>query len=87
MPVTYVILNNRCYRIIKDRLVSLRHSERFVGMDLTRPEIDFVGVAQGLGVSACRITDPQALAGAIQTAIRSGSPNLIDVVVASGYEL
>jgi benzoylformate decarboxylase len=87
LPITYVILNNRCYRIIKDRLVSLRHSERFVGMDLTRPEIDFVGVAQGLGVSACRITDPQALAATLQAAISSGLPNLIDVVVASGYEL
>lgn len=81
LPVTYVIVNNRSYRIIKDRLVALRKSERFVGMDLTQPDIDFVAVAQGLGVSAQRLTRPQDIAPALHEAIASRRPRLIEVVV------
>jgi thiamine pyrophosphate-dependent acetolactate synthase large subunit-like protein len=50
-------------------------------MDLTRPEIDFVAVAQGLGVSAQRLTRPQDLAAALHGAFRSGKPNLVEVLV------
>jgi benzoylformate decarboxylase len=81
VPVTYVIVNNRSYRIIKDRLVSLRKSERFVGMDLTEPDIDFVAVAQGLGVTAQRLTRAHDIAGALREAIASRRPRLIEVVV------
>ena len=81
LPVTYVIVNNRSYRIIKDRLVALRKSERFVGMDLTQPDIDFVAVAQGLGVAAQHLTRPQDIAPALQQAIASKRPSLIEVVV------
>jgi benzoylformate decarboxylase len=85
LPITYVIINNRSYRIIKDRLVSLRKSERFTGMDLTQPSIDFVALAQGLGMKATRVTEPQALAAALRGGIASGTPNLVEVAVASGY--
>ncbi|MDB5864453.1 MAG: uncharacterized protein JWO70_2259 [Betaproteobacteria bacterium] len=81
LPITYVIVNNRSYRIIKDRLVALRKSERFTGMDLTRPDIDFVAVAQGLGVTAQRLTRPQDIEEALREAIAAGRPRLIEVVV------
>ena len=81
LPITYVIVNNRSYKIIKDRLVSLRKSDRFVGMDLTRPEIDFVAVAQGLGMAAQRITEPSRIAAVLAEAIASTAPNLVEVVV------
>ena len=81
LPITYVIVNNRSYRIIKDRLVALRKSERFVGMDLTQPDIDFVAVAQGMGVSAQRLTRPHDVASALRDAIGSGRPHLLEVVV------
>jgi benzoylformate decarboxylase len=84
LPITYLIVNNRCYRIIKDRLVSLRHSERFVGMDLTQPDIDFVGVAQGLGMAARRVTRPADVEAVLRDAFASGVPNLIEVVVDAG---
>ncbi len=85
LPITYVIINNRSYRIIKDRLVSLRKTDRFTGMDMTRPNVDFVRVAEGLGMRATRVSEPQALAGALREGIAGGTPNLIEVVVASGY--
>ena len=86
LPITCLIINNRSYRIIKERLVASRHSNRFVGMDMRDPEIDFVAVAAGLGMQAQRITDPRAIGSALNVAIRSGVPNLVEVVVADGFE-
>ena len=45
-PITYVICNDRSYRILKERLVSMRGTEKFLGMDLRDPEIDFVALSQ-----------------------------------------
>jgi len=85
LPITYVIANNRSYRILKERLVSMRKSERFVGMDLRDPEIDFVALAQSMGVAARRIVDPQALAPALREAMRQGGPQLVEVMIADGF--
>ncbi len=85
LPITYVIVNNRGYRIIKDRLVALRQSDRFIGMDLRKPSIDFAGVAQGFGLDAVRVTDPALLPATLQQAIASGRPNLVEVIVEDGF--
>jgi benzoylformate decarboxylase len=85
LPITYVIFNNRGYRIIKERLVANRRSERFVGMDLMEPEIDFVGIARGFGMNASRVSEPRELAGVLQTAIAGGTPNLVEVMVDDGF--
>jgi benzoylformate decarboxylase len=85
LPITYVITNNRSYRILKERLVSMRGSDRFVGMDLRDPAIDFTGLAQSMGVPARRITDPQDFAPALREAMASGAPRLIEVMVADGF--
>jgi benzoylformate decarboxylase len=84
-PITYLILNNSSYRILKERLVSFRKTDRFVGMDLRDPEIDFVSLAQSFGLPARRITDPAQVAEALRAAVRSGKPSLLDVRVADGF--
>ncbi|MFN7087541.1 MAG: thiamine pyrophosphate-binding protein [Burkholderiales bacterium] len=85
LPVTYVITNNRSYRILKERLVALRHTEKFIGMDLREPAIDYTGLARSLGVAAQRITDPREVAPALAAAVHSGGPRLIEVMVADGF--
>jgi benzoylformate decarboxylase len=85
VPVTYVIANNRSYRILKDRLVSMRATDRFVGMDIRDPAIDFVGLAQSMGVPARRVTDPNDVVPALREAAARGGPALIDVMVADGF--
>lgn len=52
LPLTYVIANNRTYRILKERLVSFRRTEKFIGMDFHDPPLDFVGVARSMRASA-----------------------------------
>ena len=81
LPITYVIRNNRSYRILKERLVSMRGPSKFIGMDLRDPEIDFVALAQSMGVPAKRITDAQDVVPALRAAIASGVPNLLDISV------
>jgi benzoylformate decarboxylase len=86
LPVTYVIVNNRSYRIIKERLLAGRKSDQFVAMDMKDPPIDFVAVARGLGLKARCVTNPADIGAAMQEAIASGVPNLIEVIVADGFE-
>jgi len=85
LPITFVIANNRGYRIIKERLVSFRKTDRFTGMDLRDPDIDFVSLATSFGVAARRVTDPQDIAPALREGFASARPNLIDVRVADGF--
>jgi benzoylformate decarboxylase len=85
LPITYVIVNNRSYRILKERLVSMRATDRFTGMDLRDPDIDFAGLARSLGVPAERVTDPQGIVPALRAALQAGSPRLIEVMVADGF--
>ena len=85
LPITYVIANNRGYRIIKERLVSFRKSDRFTGMDIREPDLDFVALGKSFGLEARRVTDPQDIAPALREAFASGRPNLVDMRVADGF--
>ena len=85
LPITYVIANNRSYRIIKERLVSFRKTDKFTGMDLRDPEIDFVSLARSMGLSAQRISKPDEIAPALRESLSSHKPSLLDIRVADGF--
>ncbi|MGT2460127.1 thiamine pyrophosphate-binding protein (plasmid) [Cupriavidus basilensis] len=86
LPITYVIVNNRSYRIIKERMVAMRQSDRFLGMDLVNPALDFVDIAKGMGVPAERIETAEQLTAALRVAIQSGRPSLLEVLVNGGEQ-
>ena len=85
LPITYVIAHNRGYRIIKERLVSMQGCDQFIGMDMNDPLIDYVQLAQGMGLSAHRVSDPHDLPAVLRSAVASGGPHLIEVRVANGF--
>lgn len=85
LPITYIIANNRSYRIIKERLVAMRSTAKFTGMDLRDPEIDFLHLGQSFGLAVRRVSDPQDIAPALREAFASGRPNLVDIRVADGF--
>ena len=86
LPITYVIANNQSYRILKERLLAFQGSNNFIGMDLREPEIDFVGLAQSLGLQACRIMEPDAIAPTLRRAFEDGAgPQLIEVLIDDGF--
>lgn len=81
LPMTYVICNNASYRIIKQRLKAFHGNDRFVGMDFNDPYIDFVQLANAMGVTAERIEDPAKVGPAVRAAMAGPGPNLLDIVV------
>jgi len=85
LPITYVIANNKGYRIIKERLVSMQGSDRFIGMDMNDPAINYCQLAQSMGMGSIKVSDPADLDAALKAGIQSGKPNLIEVVVCNGF--
>jgi benzoylformate decarboxylase len=90
LPVIWVILNNTSYRILKQRLVAMRglaeQADTFVGMELTDPAVDFVGLARSLGVAAERAATVHEATDLIGRGLSDGAPLLIDVTMDRGYK-
>ncbi len=90
IPVTFVICNNAQYQILKIGAVQMGLEEarrgRFVGMDITDPEIDFVNLAQSLGVRAQRITEPDELSDLVRQSLAAAEPRLFDVQISRGKQ-
>ena len=88
IPVTYVMLSNRSYRILKLNLLEYlgeaAAGREFVAMDLTEPDLRFDRMAQAMGVPSRRVEAPEELHGALEEAIgHRGGPYLLDVVLES----
>ncbi len=85
IPVTFVIANNAQYQILKvgARGLQLPHAlaGKYEALEIVDPEIDFVVLAQSLGVEAVRITEPDELSDALQQSWTSDRPRLIDVPI------
>ena len=84
--VTYIILNNSSYRILKERMVSFRGTRSFKGMELRDPAIDFKALAEAMGVKASTVSDPREIDSALREAINSGAPRLLEFIVHRGVE-
>jgi thiamine pyrophosphate-dependent acetolactate synthase large subunit-like protein len=88
IPVTYVICNNQSYRILKINMLQYlgeaMAGREFVGMDLVDPVLDFAQIAQAFGIRGQRVEKPAELGPALRSALRSGEPSLVDVVIESG---
>jgi benzoylformate decarboxylase len=87
IPVVYVILNNRSYRILKlnmnryRRNVNIAPGRPYPFMDFADPSLDFVEIAHGMGVAGSRVDHPEAIQPAITEALASGKPYVLEVVL------
>ena len=85
LPVTFVITNNTEYKILKDcaRVLKLPAATagRFEGLDVVSPTIDYVRLAQSLGISASRVTEPDQLSQAVAQSLAGDVPQVIEVPV------
>jgi benzoylformate decarboxylase len=88
LPVTFVIMNNREYNVLKNFMrgragyISAR-TNRFIAMDIDHPVIDYQAMACSMGVSARRIDKACDIAPAIEAGIASGKPNLIEIIIST----
>jgi benzoylformate decarboxylase len=83
LPLTFVIVNNGGYRIIKQRLLAFHGDDHYVGMDFVDPPVDFAGVAKSLGLEATKVTDPSQLKSVLSSAFSRPGAKLIEVVVSN----
>jgi benzoylformate decarboxylase len=85
LSMVFVIINNSSYRILKQRTNAMKalaaQTDRYVGMDLDNPRVDFCAVAQGFGLTTHRVTRLSEVSELLEQALRAEGPTLIDVVV------
>ena len=83
IDAVFVILNNTSYRILKQRLHAMRglaeQTDSYVGMELTDPQIDFVGLARSLGIAAEKAKTVEEATDLLAHGLNGGGPLLIDV--------
>jgi len=84
VPLTVLVLRNEEYAILK-WFATLESVEGVPGLDL--PRLDTAAVAQGYGVDARVAGDPAELREALQAAIGSAGPALVETRVAPGMAL
>lgn len=88
IPVTYVICNNRAYRVLKlnmnaykrDILGESDPQSRYLAMDFPVP-FDIAGVARAMGIHGQTVTDPADIAPSLTAALESGAPAVLDVSI------
>ena len=86
IPAVFVICNNASYRVLKvnmnhyHRLNELEQPDSYFAMDFPNP-IDFAVQAQAYGMQGVRVEDPADIDSAINSAIDSGKPAVIDMII------
>jgi len=90
VPAVFVILNNSSYRILKQRVHAMKglaaQHDRYVGMDLEDPRVDFVGLARSFGVESERIEKIPDVAPALARALDRREPTLLDIVLDRSFK-
>jgi benzoylformate decarboxylase len=81
VAVIFVILVNRNYNILQQRLRTSRgyaaQTNRYVGMELTNPNIDYVGLGRSMGLESHGVSTLKDFRERLQTALSSKTPVLI----------
>ncbi|HUJ64243.1 MAG TPA: thiamine pyrophosphate-dependent enzyme, partial [Acidimicrobiales bacterium] len=86
LDVTTVVFSNRSYAILNielHRVGAEAEGPRAKAMfDLSRPDLDFVAMARGMGVPATRATTAEEMAGQLGRALTTPGPSVVEAVLA-----
>jgi benzoylformate decarboxylase len=81
-PVVFVVLRNSDYSALKSFCDFTNVGRNVHGMDI--PGIDIAKIAEGYGMAATKVEEPEQLEPALRAAFGSPTPFLLDVRVAKG---
>ena len=85
LDVTTVVFANRRYQILLDEFANVGAGKpgpsAMSMLDIDRPALDWVALANGHGVPGRRVTTSEDLAAALDNANRDSGPFLIEVVL------
>jgi len=89
IPCIFVICNNGMYRVLKTNFNVYQKEilnepepagDNLLYSDFVTP-FNLCTIAEGMGLHSERVTDPNEIAGAVDRALASGGPALLDVVI------
>jgi tartronate-semialdehyde synthase len=86
VPLIVIILNNGYLSLIRQNQKYAYGYECAVEMEENQSFIDYVKVADGLGCLAERVEQPGDIRSALQRAVDSGRPYVIDILVERGTD-
>jgi len=87
LPIVFVILANREYRVLKHNIDAYRarfdvkSNKPYMHMDLSGPTMGFVDLAKGMGVAGTHVARADDIQGAVAAAFKSGKPHLIEIEI------
>ncbi|HEY2872308.1 MAG TPA: thiamine pyrophosphate-binding protein [Reyranella sp.] len=87
LPIVFVILANREYRVLKHNIDAYRarfevkSNKPYAHMDLTGPVLGFVDLAKGMGIAGTHVTKADDIQKAVSAAFASGKPHLIEIEI------
>jgi len=85
LDITVLVFANHSYEILHGELANVGAANpgpRAIDMlTLNRPKLDWVDMARGMGVEACRISDARELAKALATGLASEGPYLVQIEI------
>jgi len=87
LPIVFVILANREYRVLKHNIDAYRarfevkSNKPYMHMDLTGPALGFVDLAKGMGVAGTHVAKADDIKAAVAAAFRSGKPYLLEIEI------
>jgi acetolactate synthase I/II/III large subunit len=88
LDVTTILLNNRSYAILNLELSRVGAEEpgptALSMLDLSRPDMDFCALAKGMGVPAERATTAEDFTAALERALATDGPALVEVMLPAG---
>lgn len=88
LPVVFVVCHNAQYRILKVGARGFQLPEaladHYVGFDIDRPEVDFVGLARSLGVAGVRVDSAEGLVAELRAGLEGDQPLLIEAPIERG---
>ncbi|MDQ2826359.1 MAG: acetolactate synthase large subunit [Actinomycetota bacterium] len=87
LDVVTILFNNASYAVLNMELARVGVSEGGPKakemLDLTNPDLDFVALATGMGLSATRATTAEEFVDQLRTALAAKGPSVIEAVVPS----
>jgi len=88
LPIIFVVMCNAEYRVLKHNLDTYRHrfeigfEKPYPHMDLLNPRLGFTDMAKGMGMDGEVVTEAVAVADALDRALQTGRPYLLEIIVA-----
>ncbi len=87
LPIVFVILANREYRVLKHNIDAYRarfdvkSNKPYMHMDLSGPALGFAELARGMGIAGTHVTKAEDIKAAVAAAFASGKPHLVEIEI------